>query len=145
MMLDWDPPPTLFLFEKEEADKRSSTSKTNGQRGFVTPIACIIPSTSSGNNGLITKDKLLLLTKQIAASVGAVEALKDQGFWRWNHGIRALNQSAKNNVRSYSQANKLSSSSIVQSKTRGEKVKAGRGIFEKSDVIGLFGSLLTLM
>ncbi|MBA0586436.1 hypothetical protein Gorai_017178 [Gossypium raimondii] len=103
MMLDWDPPPTLFLFDKEEADKR------------------------------------------IAASVGAVEALKDQGFWRWNHGIRALNQSAKNNVRSYSQANKLSSSSIVQSKTRDEKVKAGWGIFEKSDVLGLFGSLLTLM
>ncbi|TYG80575.1 hypothetical protein ES288_D02G227600v1, partial [Gossypium darwinii] len=76
----------------------------------------------------------------ITASVGAVEALKDQGFWRWNHGIRALNQSAKNNVRSYSQANKLSSSSIVQSKTRDEKVKAGWGIFEKKSCSTLLGS-----
>lgn len=76
---------------------------------------------------------------RIAASVGAIEALKDQGFWRWNHGIRALNQSAKNNVRSYSQANKLSSSSIVQSKTRDEKVKAGWGIFEKVTYLGCLG------
>ncbi|KAE8654834.1 2-nonaprenyl-3-methyl-6-methoxy-1,4-benzoquinol hydroxylase [Hibiscus syriacus] len=36
----------------------------------------------------------------IAASVGAVEGLKDQGFCRWSHAIRSLDQRAKNNLRS---------------------------------------------
>lgn len=46
-----------------------------------------------------------------AVSLGVVEALKDQGFCRWNYTIRAINQHAKNNLRSYSQAKKLSSQS----------------------------------
>ncbi|OMO98873.1 hypothetical protein COLO4_13654 [Corchorus olitorius] len=47
----------------------------------------------------------------VAASLGTVEALKDQGFCKWNHTMRH----AKNNVRSFSQANKLSSSSAMTS------------------------------
>lgn len=48
----------------------------------------------------------------VATSIGAVEALKDQlGFCRWNHPVRSLVQHAKNNIRSYSQAKKLSAPS----------------------------------
>ncbi|CAK8536483.1 unnamed protein product [Lathyrus sativus] len=46
-----------------------------------------------------------------AASVAVVEALKDQGICRWNHTLKSLQNHVKNNVRSYSQAQKLSSSS----------------------------------
>ncbi|KAI9177137.1 hypothetical protein LWI28_011524 [Acer negundo] len=47
----------------------------------------------------------------VAASVAAVEAMKDQGFCRWNYTIRSLHQHVRNNMRSASQSKKLSSSS----------------------------------
>ncbi|KAL4311211.1 hypothetical protein GQ457_01G005080 [Hibiscus cannabinus] len=47
----------------------------------------------------------------VAATIGAVETLKDQGICRWNSTIRSLNQHAMNNARSYAQANSISSSS----------------------------------
>ncbi|CAJ2663036.1 unnamed protein product [Trifolium pratense] len=48
----------------------------------------------------------------VASSIGAVETLKYQlGVCRWNYTFRSLHQHVKNNIRSYTQAKKLSSAS----------------------------------
>ncbi|KAH0656287.1 hypothetical protein KY285_031169 [Solanum tuberosum] len=56
-------------------------------------------------------------------SLGVVEALKDQGVCRWNYTIRAINQQAKNNLRSYSHAKKLSSQSSSSSLVSANKLE----------------------
>ncbi|KAH6764321.1 Wound-responsive family protein [Perilla frutescens var. hirtella] len=58
----------------------------------------------------------------VAASVGAVEALKDQGFCRWNYALRLLQQRAKTNLRSYAQAKKLSPA-VMATKREQDKFK----------------------
>ncbi|XVF04075.1 hypothetical protein REPUB_Repub05bG0050000 [Reevesia pubescens] len=47
----------------------------------------------------------------VAAAIGAVETLKDQGICRWNYTIRSVNQHFKYNIRAFAQAKIPSSSS----------------------------------
>ena len=77
----------------------------------------------------------------VAASVGVVEAMKDQGICRWNFIIRSAQQHAKNNPRSYSQAKNLSSSTsaMVSSKLRDEKMKQSEESLRKVMYLSCWG------
>ncbi|EOA38832.1 hypothetical protein CARUB_v10011164mg [Capsella rubella] len=60
----------------------------------------------------------------VAATIGAVEASKDQlGMCRWNYVLRLVNQRIKNNVRSASQANILSSFTTFTASGKDAKAK----------------------
>ncbi|KAK1304651.1 hypothetical protein QJS10_CPB11g01028 [Acorus calamus] len=77
----------------------------------------------------------------VAASIGAVEALKDQGFCRWNYTMRSLQQHAKKNIGSYYQAKKLSSPSCssVSAGRRDEKVKQSEESLRKVMYLSCWG------
>ncbi|KAK4576492.1 hypothetical protein RGQ29_027161 [Quercus rubra] len=77
----------------------------------------------------------------VAASIGAVEALKDQGICRWNHPLRSPQQNAKNNIRSYYEAMKLSaqSSSAISSKVTNDKLKQSEESLRKVMYLSCWG------
>ncbi|PKU81757.1 uncharacterized protein LOC110098972 [Dendrobium catenatum] len=82
----------------------------------------------------------------VAASISAVEALKDQsGLCRWNYAIRSVQQKARKEMGSLSQATKAPSSSssmmagsIVVS-TRGEQVKRAEESFRNVMFLSCWG------
>ncbi|KAJ6745022.1 DUF3774 DOMAIN PROTEIN-RELATED [Salix purpurea] len=77
----------------------------------------------------------------VAAAIGGVEALKDQGFCRWNYTLRSLHQHAKNHVRSASQAKMLSSSSsaMISNKVKGVKAKQSEESLRKVMYLSCWG------
>ena len=78
----------------------------------------------------------------VAASMAAVEALKDQGFCRWNYTIRSLLQHAKNQVKSISQTKKLSSpaSTVISRKVReNQKAKQSEESLRKVMYLSCWG------
>ena len=77
----------------------------------------------------------------MATSVGVVEAMKDQGICRWNFIIRSAQQHAKNNLRSYSQAKNLSSSTsaMVSSKLKDAKMKQSEESLRKVMYLSCWG------
>ncbi|KAE8730351.1 hypothetical protein F3Y22_tig00003041pilonHSYRG01412 [Hibiscus syriacus] len=78
----------------------------------------------------------------VAASMGAVEALKDQGICRWNYTLRSAVQHAKNHVRSASQARNLSSQSsaaISKGLCRDDKSKQSEESLRKVMYLSCWG------
>ncbi|XP_031249257.1 uncharacterized protein LOC116107102 [Pistacia vera] len=77
----------------------------------------------------------------VAGSIAAVEALKDQGFCRWNYTLRSIHQQAKNNLRPVAQAKKISSpsSGLVSVKLREEKAKQSEESLRKVIYLSCWG------
>ncbi|KAG9143181.1 hypothetical protein Leryth_010106 [Lithospermum erythrorhizon] len=77
----------------------------------------------------------------VATSIGAVEALKDQGFCRWNYAMRHFQQHAKTQIRTYSQAKSLSgsSSTLISQKMKDDKLKQSEESFRKVMYLSCWG------
>ncbi|PWA79979.1 hypothetical protein CTI12_AA201220 [Artemisia annua] len=65
----------------------------------------------------------------VVASIGAVEALKDQGVARWNGPLRALHQHSKTNI-----VNSYKNSSYARSFGVGSEMMVGKYRSKKSKV-----------
>ncbi|KAL8267288.1 hypothetical protein R6Q59_004632 [Mikania micrantha] len=76
----------------------------------------------------------------VAGTVGLVEALKDQGFARWNYTIRAIHHHAKSDLRSLTQSNKLSSpAAMACSRSTEEKAKQSEESLRKVMYLSCWG------
>ncbi|EYU19174.1 hypothetical protein ABFS82_13G176500 [Erythranthe guttata] len=79
----------------------------------------------------------------VAASIGVVEALKDQGFCRWNYAARVIQQRTKNNLKSYTnQVQKISSassSSMVSMKMKEHRLKESEESLRKVMYLSCWG------
>ncbi|CAO2833469.1 unnamed protein product [Amaranthus hypochondriacus] len=76
----------------------------------------------------------------VAASMATVEALKDQGFARWNYPIRSLHHRLKSNLKStFSQSSKAASSSSMASEIAKTTIQSTEMNIKKVMEIDCFG------
>ncbi|XP_041003231.1 uncharacterized protein LOC121248741 [Juglans microcarpa x Juglans regia] len=78
----------------------------------------------------------------VAASIGVVEAMKDQmGICKWNYILRSSQQNTRNHLRSLSQAKSLSSSTsaVVSSEVREEQMKKSEESLRKVMYLSCWG------
>ncbi|KAL7607750.1 uncharacterized protein LOC111914485 [Lactuca sativa] len=76
----------------------------------------------------------------VAGAVGVVEALKDQGFARWNTTIRTIHHHAKSNLRSIAQAKILTSpAAMASSRDVEEKAKQSEESLRKVMYLSCWG------
>ncbi|KAM7503518.1 hypothetical protein LguiB_002422 [Lonicera macranthoides] len=102
---------SLHQHAKNNLSLRSSLSHNSNKNKKTSPHTCSAMVVGSNNKRMKQSEESLRTVMYLscwAASVGAVEALKDQGFCRWNHTLRSLHQHVKNNInlRSLSQSKK---------------------------------------
>ncbi|CAH1414535.1 unnamed protein product [Lactuca virosa] len=76
----------------------------------------------------------------VAGTVGLVEALKDQGFARWNTTIRSIHHHAKANLRSISHTKNLSEpAAMASSRAMEEKAKQSEESLRKVMYLSCWG------
>nr|GEV75565.1 hypothetical protein [Tanacetum cinerariifolium]GEW19615.1 hypothetical protein [Tanacetum cinerariifolium] len=73
------------------------------------------PAAMASSKGIEQSEESLRKVMYLSCWVGLVEALKDQGFARWNYTIRTIHHHAKSNIRSVTQSKKLSASAAMAS------------------------------
>nr|KAJ0216696.1 hypothetical protein LSAT_V11C300117420 [Lactuca sativa] len=76
----------------------------------------------------------------VAGTVGLVEALKDQGFARWNTTIRSIHHHAKSNLRSISHTKNLPQpAAMASSRAMEEKAKRSEDSLRKVMYLSCWG------
>ncbi|CAL1385428.1 unnamed protein product [Linum trigynum] len=83
----------------------------------------------------------------VAASIGAVEALKDQGICRWNHAMRSIHHHANSKLRSLVSARNLfpasSSASAGEMASIGGALKKTESSFDRVMGLSCYGPTTT--
>ncbi|KVH95914.1 uncharacterized protein LOC112528356 [Cynara cardunculus var. scolymus] len=76
----------------------------------------------------------------VAGTVGLVEALKDQGFARWNYAIRTLHHHSKSNLPSIFHTKDLCSpSAMASSRGMGQKTSQSEESLRKVMYLSCWG------